>query len=142
MEELNVVLLVLILVGVAFLVFLSLRTNVDFDLRIQGLNNYELPFEKVKNVSINDVNTLNYKPPQLGANGANNLNNLNNLNNEINNHLNETLEEVIQSAKNHNINLVDDNLEFGGNLVFEEVGEELNSNNFITNSNTDAVLNN
>ena len=129
MEELNIVLLVLILLGVVFLVYLSLRNNVDFDLRLQNLNKYELPFEKVKNVPLNN---LNYRQPQLVVNVKNNKNNYNNLNNEINNHLNDTLEEVIQNAKNHNLNLV----------VDDENVEELNSNNFISNSNTDAVLNN
>jgi hypothetical protein len=132
MEELNVVLLVLILVGVAFLVFLNIRNNVDFDLQLQNLNKYELPFEKVTNVPINDINYLNYSPSQRVTNVKNNSNNYNNLNNEINNHLNDTLEEVIQNAKNHNLNLV----------VDDENVEELNSNNFISNSNTDAVLNN
>jgi hypothetical protein len=135
MEELNIVLLVLILLGVVFLVYLSLRNNVDFDLRLQNLNKYELPFEKVKNVPLNN---LNYRQPQLVVNVKNNKNNYNNLNNEINNHLNDTLEEVIQNAKNHNLNLVDENLE----SVLVDDGEELNSTNFINNSNTDTMLNN
>ena len=139
MTELNIVLLVLILLGVLFLVYLNLtgmkinnEIANDFDLKLQNLHDYndvELDIdEELLNNNlliplVNNVANANNVP----LNNAN-VNNVEPSNNELNAIINQELnQELNQALNNNNAN---------NDL------EELNSNNFINNSNTHAMLNN
>jgi hypothetical protein len=185
MTELNVALLILILGGVIFLVYLNLiqqkirrEDAYDFDLKLQNLHEYndlELDIDEellnnnlliplvnnvpVANVPLNNVNNVANVPlnnvnnvANVPLNNVNNvanvpLNNVNNVaapinnnivvpsnnnvdlalvsNNELNNIINHELNQALQNANNAGLDL-----------------EELNSNTFINNSNTDTMLNN